>query len=49
MPFCVMFVFLDAVTVKNTASGDVKTCSPVEIYQSFGETYSLHFCCTLPR
>jgi len=34
MTFCVTFEFLNAVTVKITASGDVTTCCPLEIYQS---------------
>jgi hypothetical protein len=40
MPFCVTFEFLKAVTVKNTAFWYVMPCTPVEIYQSLGETSS---------
>jgi hypothetical protein len=44
MPFCVTFEFLKVVTVKNTAFWDMTPCTPVEIYQSLGENYSLQFC-----
>jgi hypothetical protein len=43
MSFRVTYEFLNVLTVKNTAFWDVTPRSLVAIYQSFGETYSLHF------